>query len=509
MSATILPNTHVLLGIDIGTTLTKAAMFDSAGNELARAVSPPFQLFSPKPGWMEQDPEALWQSVLNVLRTVMLLGGDHVHVDAICIAAQSGSLLPVDENGSPICNLITWMDGRSENIVSRWRDQGLEEMVRTATGWSLYPGLSLPTIAWLRENDPVNFAKSRHFFTVNDFIAYRLTGKKINNPSNAGGMQLVDIQSGDWSSTVCKLAGISSEQVSPIQPAGAIIGAVKADICRETGVNLGAVLVNGGHDQVCTAFGLGVNDPGKILVACGTAWVITGIVDKVEINRMPVGLDLNFHVIPQRWTLSQSLGGLGAALEWWVEQCWAGARNQNFASLTQELCHVRKNPDLLFLPITGGSSGPATTRLGGFWGLQFGQTRAEMAQAIMESAAFELRWALSKMVSQGIQIDRVWLVGGASKSNHWLQIIADTCKLPLYISEYDIWPAFGAAILAGLGVGWFQHYKNGTEVFHKSFHEIHPNPKNTTYFDSKFEQYRNCDRAYQQFINSASKKNVI
>ena len=139
------------------------------------------------------------------------------------------------------------------------------------------PGLCLPTIAWLRQYNPDVFQQATHYFSVNDFIAHRLTGKFVSNPSNAGGMQLIDLQSGEWSEELCELAGINSGMLSAVQPSGSIIGEISPTICNLTGLNPGVVLVNGGHDQVCTALGLGINHPGKFLLACGTAWVFTGI----------------------------------------------------------------------------------------------------------------------------------------------------------------------------------------------------------------------------------------
>ena len=183
--------------------------------------------------------------------------------------------------------------GGQRILVARWKDAGIQEKVKPLSGWSLYPGLCLPTIAWLRENDPETFAAARHYFSVNDFIAYRLTGEMVSNPSNGGGMQLVDIQTADWNAELCDLAGITPKQLSHIQPAGSIIGEIKSEICRETGLTRGAILVNGGHDQVITALGLGIIDPGKLLLACGTAWVFTGVTDTPDMTRIPPSLDLN------------------------------------------------------------------------------------------------------------------------------------------------------------------------------------------------------------------------
>jgi sugar (pentulose or hexulose) kinase len=146
---------NVLMGIDVGTTSTKVVLFDFNGNEIARSTSHPYQNFTPKPGWVEQDPEELWQALISTMRDSILKTEDVVNVTAICMAVQSGSLIPADSNGKPVYPLITWLDGRAEDIVKDWKASGIQNLVKPLSGWSLYPGLCLPTIAWLKKNNPV------------------------------------------------------------------------------------------------------------------------------------------------------------------------------------------------------------------------------------------------------------------------------------------------------------------------------------------------------------------
>ncbi len=484
-----------LLGLDVGTTTAKAVLFDLAGVELARAVSAPFRNQSPLPGWVEQDPEEVWQGVLTVIRDIVIQAETDVTVRAISMAAQSGSLLPAGAGGEPVYPIITWMDGRSEKLVRQWRDEGVSERLKLISGWSLYPGLCLPSIAWLRQNDPQTFAAARHYFSVNDFITYRLTGQYASNPSNGGGMQLVEIHTGQWSDSLCALAGITPDQLSPIQPAGAIIGEISPDVLHATGLSTSAVLVNGGHDQGCTALGLGVNAPGKLLLACGTAWVITGVMDSPDMDTVPATLDWNFHPLNGRWTVSQSLGGLGASLEWWVNQAWRtidgkAPRMEMYAALDAELAGTEPDGRLFFLPLTGGHDDPATTQTGGFAGLQMCHTRADMARAVLESAAFELRWALESIQQAGLPVERLWMTGGAAQSPHWPSILADVTGVPLSLPQYDNWPALGSAVLAGTGIGLFESIEDGLIRFQKPARDIMP-------ASARHENYSGIYHAYK------------
>jgi len=491
--------TDVLLGIDVGTTSTKAVLFDFDGRELARASSQPYRNYTPAPGWVEQDPEELWNALLTSIRDALSQVRD-VKVKALSMAVQSGSLIPADAEGRPVSPMVTWLDGRAEEVVQEWRAEGHQAWVKPLSGWSLYPSLCLPTIAWLKKNNPQVFSAAKIFFSLNDFLVFRLTGKMVTNPSNAGGMQLVEIQSGRWSGELCKLAGIGEENLSEIQPTGAALGEILPQVCREIGLTPGAILVNGGHDQGCTALGLGIIDPGKILLACGTAWVFTGVLTSPDMTRLPPTLDLNFHAAPQRWTLSQSLGGLGASFEWWMNKAFREeARSKMFSTLNEEISQTQLDGGLFFLPLTGGHDDPATTRRGGFVGLQLGHSRADMARAIMESAAFELRWALEPVLYANIPIERLWMVGGAAQSPLWSSILADVTGIPICLPDYDTWPALGAAILAGYGSGAFASLEQGLQKFQKPQKEIQPQANMAQAYHKAFREYRrSCGLFYRE-----------
>ncbi|MDX1412869.1 MAG: FGGY family carbohydrate kinase [Candidatus Promineifilaceae bacterium] len=487
---------ETLIGLDIGTTTTKAVLFDSAGKELASQSSAPYPIYTPNPGWIEQDAEDIWHAVRDAIQGVLTKVNEPFHVLAICIAAQSGSLIPVDDQGNPVYRLITWMDGRTAGLVKQWQIEGLQTRVKAICGWSLYPGLCLPTIAWLRQHMPDVFKKTRYFLSVNDFIVYRLTGHRITNPSNAGGMQLADIHSGKWSAELCALAGISQDQLSPIQPAAKILGTVLSDRFELSDHLSETILVNGGHDQGCTAVGLGLISPGKMLLACGTAWVITGVITSPGQNNIPSLLDINFHAAPNLWTISQSLGGLGASLEWWSKQAWKGiegqvAREEIYRGLNAELEESTGGADgLYFLPVTGGHSGPATTQKGGFVGLQLSHTRGDMARAILEGAAFELRWCLDNIRSAGLPVNNLWMVGGAANSTEWPKILASVTNTTLHLPQYDNWPALGAALLGGLGSGIFNSIKEGLNRFQRPTYTVDPDQPQAVAYDNSFNEYR-------------------
>jgi xylulokinase len=477
-------------------------LFDLSGAELATAESA-YPLRTPQTGWVEQNPEDLWAAVSGTIRTVVDKAGSDTHILALALAAQSGSLIPAKADGTPIYPAIVWLDGRTEDLVKQWQAAGAAETVRQISGWSLAPGLCLPTIAWLRQFNRDVFAATKQFFSVNDFITYRLTGRHCMNASNAAGMQLIDISSGGWSDELCALAGIKPDHLSPIRPAGTRIGHITAEAGSLTGLSTDTLVINGGHDQVCSALGLGITGSGRALLAGGTAWVVTTVVEKLTVNTVPTTINISLHAVPHRWTAGQSLGGVGASLAWLVNQFWGGleaspTRTEMYAALNREL--AKTAPDsgrVFFVPLTGGHHTPAGMQQGGFVGLRLDHSRADLARAVLESAAFELRWALELIRQAGTPIERLWLVGGAAQSPVWPNIIANITGLSLCLPQYKHWPALGAAILAGVGAGVFETVETGQTHFQQPAQYITPDRELMAHYDEKFAAYQHIIRHYR------------
>ena len=449
-----------LLGLDIGTNSTKAVLYDLDGRELAVA-SRSYPLSTPQPGWAEQDAGAVWDALVQVLAEIVQQSGQH-EILGLALAAQAGSIIPCDENGDPVYPMITWLDQRSADIVAGWRADGAVERIRQLSGWRPFPGLPLPSIAWLRRHRPAIHAATKRYLGPADFCIRRLTGAFATDLSAAAEMVLVDLQSGQWSRELCDLAGVDAAKQSALGWAGRKVGETTAEVAKLTELPAGTPVIAGGHDQCCACLGMGMIDPGGVMLSTGTAWVITAIADSPDLAAIPERMDLNFHAAPERWTPSQYLGGFGATVEWWLDQNWQSPdpdhpldRRRLFALFDAALLDSAPGShDLLFLPL-GGSSQTAGARRGAFVGLTLAHTRADMSRAILEGAAFEVRWALENLRSADMPVAELWIAGGASNSPVWPQILADVTGAPIVLADYPSWAALGAAVLAGWGVGAF------------------------------------------------------
>jgi xylulokinase len=499
-----------IIGLDVGTTVAKAVLFDLAGAELYVAEQA-YPLHTPRPGWAELEPDDIWQAVVHVLQVVAARAGPGTQIQAIALATQGGTLIPCRADGTPTHRAITWLDGRSRDLAARWRAEGLADRIRQVSGWSAEPGLPLLSIGWLGLAHPEILAATDYFLSVNDFLAQRLTGHLATNPSMAGEMLLTDRSTGQWSDELCSLVGITPHHLSPILPSTAALGQLRPEVAHQTNLAVQTVIINGGQDHACEALALGLTSAGAGMLACGTAWVINAVAETAALKDLLPGICLNYHVVPGRWLASQFLGGLGACLEWWLNLYQSNrapsarsqmmgrqsprARDRSWASFDASLAEtVPGGAGLLYLPQTGAGQVPGAPDHGGFVGLRLDHTRADMGRAILEGAAYELRWALAHLHEGGMAIDQLWMIGGAAQSPLWPQIVADVTGLPISLAQYTHGPALGAATLAGVGLGLFDTVEAGLDTFRVSPQTVEPRGAHAPLYDRQFAAYQQVAR---------------
>jgi xylulokinase len=354
----------------------------------------------------------------------------------------------------------------------------------------------------LRKFKPDTFNQVRQWLSINDFLAYQLTGDFTTNPSMAGEMLLTDINMGNWSQEICDIAGVDISQLSPILPSQSIIGRTSKEVSQLIGIGEEILVINGGQDHSCEALAAGMTSSGQAFLACGTAWVINSVLEKPAIEAIPGTMNLNFHVIPDRWTVSQFLGGLGGCMEWFFKQCWQGyqdgtskKRNEMIDAFNMALEKTRAGcGGLICIPLSGNRQFPDTFAQGSFIGLRMDHTVADMGRALMEGAVYELRWALESLNKTGMPIKKMFMVGGATRSPYWPQIVADVCGLEISTINFSHGPALGAAMLACLGLGIYQTVDDVIDVFKLSSKSRLPDLSKKEIYDHIFKSYQSLSQ---------------
>lgn len=486
----------LILGIDIGTASTKVIAFDLVGAEVASA-SRSYPLQTPQPGWVEQDSEGVWRALLEALREVASRAAG-CRILALALAAQAGSIIPTDEQGDPVHPMITWLDRRTDDLVARWQRDGTGETIRRLSGWHPFPGLPLPVIAWLRAERPAIFSRARRFLGAADFLIHRLTGRFATDFSAACEMLLVATGSGEWDAELCALGGVDPAMQACLGWAGRPIGPLLPQVAADTGLSLDTLVVAGGGDQPAACLGMGMFEPGRVALATGTAWVITGITAAPSLDRIPPAMDLSFHAAPHRWTVSQFLGGFGATVDWWLQQTWQAphpAQSQGLKSLYPYLNAALTESEpgshgLLFTPLGGPAQLPYSASGGTLSGLQLAHTRGDMARAILEGCAFEVRWALDQLRASGLPTTELWIAGGAAASPVWPQILSDVSGVPIVLADYANWAALGAAALAGWGACVFPALEEGVARLQPPVRCLQPNLELGPLYAERYAVYR-------------------
>ena len=494
----------VLIGLDVGTTAVKALAFDTAGRQIG-AASHAYDrgLLVPRSGWVEQDPEDLWQGAVSALRSVLVRLPAGARPIALCQSSQGGTLIPLGTDGAPIYNAISWMDQRGAELAGEVATAlGADAIYRT-TGWHLGAALPLLQLAWLRCERPELLARARQLTFVNDFITQRLTGRWVMNPSDATMTQLFSIAESRWDPQLLSHVGIEVGQLAPLLPTGAPVGRLTEGASALLGLDRETLVVNGAHDQYCAAVGTGVIRPGAMLLSCGTAWVLLGVPESLDAG-LASGLSISCHVLPGLWGAIHSLGGVGAALEWVARELFQVTgehdRAEGYARLNAEAAASPAGASgLTFLPPAGGRAGMGGPH-GGWLGLTLDHRRGDLARAVMEGTVCELHWAIDEIRVSGVPISALKMVGGAAESPLWPQIVADMIGVEVALPPVSQAAAAGAAVLAGLGAGVYASVEEGYQALASQEALRTPSQEMADGYGVRYETYRQVREALGRLV---------
>src|SRR5437764_7802273 len=453
---------QALLGIDLGTTGVKAALFAAEdGHEISSAFVD-YLLVHPHPGWAEQDPAQWWKATITAIRFCLSEGEVHQVVPGdVCGVGLSGQMHGVvllDEEYQLLRPCIIWADQRSE-AQCRWMTEqvGASRLIEYVSNPAL-PGFSASKALWVRDNQPEIFAQTRTIILPKDYIRFRLTGVLAMEISDAAGTCLLDVKHGSWSQEVLLAIGFDSSLLPPVVAADAACGEITHEVEQLTGLLAGTPVAGGGADNACGAVGNGVVRPGLALVSIGTSGVVLAYTDSPQVDRSgPIPRVHTFnHAFPQAWYLMGVTQGAGLSLRWVRDNIglperalerWTGL--DAYELLTKEAESIPAGSDgLLFLPYLQGERTPhldAYAR-GGWIGLTASHDRRHLIRSVLEGVAFSLKDCSTIIQGQGLAIEQVRVTGGGAKSPPWRQIIADVLGIELVTTNATEGPAFGAEL---------------------------------------------------------------
>jgi xylulokinase len=435
-----------LLGIDVGTTGMRAAIFSAHGEKIADA-SEPHGVASPHPGWAESDAEGWWRSVGLLTRR---LGASLADVACVGVVGQAPTAVLVDARGQAIRPAILWLDTRSDAEAREVaRALGCTE-AEGRGGNRVHPYFLGPKLAWLARHDAASLARAKWVLESHSFLVFRLTGEaSIDHSTAALRAPLFDLPSRAWSSDACAALGLPASALPPVRRAHEVVGKVTREAAAATGIPAGTPVVAGGGDFAASTLAAGALEEGEACLMLGTAGNLlmpsrSAMIDPRLINSHHVGVDRYL-----------SLGGTlcGGAQEWFRRTCAAGASHEELDA-EAAACPAGAG-GVVFLPYLQGERTPLwdVHARGAYLGLELGTGRGAMWRALLEGIALSFRHCQSVVAERGVTLARVTATNGAGKSALFRQILCDVLGTPLEYGAGGAGTVAGAAILAGLGAG--------------------------------------------------------
>ena len=494
-----------LLGIDNGSTVSKAALFDFHGKEIAVA-SCKAETEYPHPGWTERDMEMLWQCTATAIREVLAKSGvKPEEIAGIGNTGHGNGVYLLDKHGQPLRNGIQSMDSRAADIVTDWNQRNLHQQVFPFTIQSFWPAQPNAILVWLKKNEPQNYERLGAILMVKDYIKYRLTGEITGDYTDMSATSLMDVRNKCYSRELMDLYGLSEayDALPPLKHSSEVCGQVTSAAAQETGLAVGTPVVGGLFDVDASAIGAGAINVNQACLVMGS-WSINEVITKDPIVDPSLFMTTLF-AEPGLFLTIEGSATSATNLEWFVNQCCGDERAEakRRGVSVYEICseEVASLPpgstNIIFHPFLYGSNVQPSARAG-FYGVGGWHTRAHLLRALYEGVVFGHLNHIEKLRKAGGQINTARLAGGGSRSAVWSQMFADTIQVPMEISDGNELGARGVALSAGIGAGIYRNYAEAVREAVSVIRVHEPIPANTPLYLARYAEYERLINVMQE-----------
>ncbi len=487
------------LGIDIGTSGTKALIMDAKARVLATATSE-HGISAPKPGWSEQDPDEWWSATVKATKAVIKKAGiDGKKIDGIGLSGQMHGLVITDDAGKPLRPSIIWNDQRTARQAEQIESKvgGAKKLI-SLVGNPAMTSYTLTKLLWVRENEPKIYDRIRHMLLPKDYIRLRLTGEYVGEVADMSGTLMLDQKKRDWSKPILSKFEIDRDILPPVLESHEVTGTVTAEVARKLGIAKGTPVVGGGGDQQSGAIGNGIVRAGLASATMGTSGVV--FVHSREYRTDPEGrINTYCASVKGEYCMFGCMLSTGGSFQWYRNVLGqaeiARARKQKvdpYELLTEQAEQAPAGCEGLFwLPyLTGERTPHADPYARACWiGIHSRTTRNELVRSVMEGATFAMNDAVQLLKELGVRMREIRLSGGGARSGFWRQMQADIYGQKCVTINAEEGPAYGVALLAAAGTGAFKDVREACKAGIKVTREIKPNPKAKRRYGKLYEQF--------------------
>jgi sugar (pentulose or hexulose) kinase len=451
--------------LDIGTSSLRATLYDADGRPFPsdQRLNPP--VYYPD-GRVEQDPAA-WRTLLpSVLRSAAdRAGRAHIAVAAISVTAQRSSVIPVDRTGRPLRPAIMWQDLRTASLAAALSPNN--KLVYGKTGLTISPVFSAIKMLWIRRNEPEILARTHKMLGIHDYALHLLTGRYVTDHSLASRTNLLDLDGRTWDEELAALFEVDMAMLCELAPPGSIVGGLSADMARDAGLAAGTPVVSAGGDQQCAALGLGLFSADRAVANTGTGSYMIGHSARPMIDH-GMRVSCTVSALPGAYTIEANLPASGTIYRWFKENLWNGdlEGTDPFEAINSEARDSGPGANgLLLIPHFNGSGTPSwdTEATGIIHGLSIATRRGDIARAVLEGIALELKGGLVLLEELCGPIGSIRVSGGMTKSPLFNQIQADVYGRPVIHYRGGEATSLGAWMAGAVATGLAADYPEAFE----------------------------------------------
>ncbi|MFD1697140.1 xylulokinase [Roseibium aestuarii] len=430
------------IGLDIGTSSVKAILLSEDQSLVAQATAD-LTVERPHPLWSEQDPKSWWVACLQTMDDIARKApAEMAAVKGIGLSGHMHGATLLDAANEPLRPCILWNDGRSARQCAELEER--EPRFLTLGGNRVMPGFTAPKLQWVRENEPEIFARVAKVLLPKDYVRLCLTGEHVGDMSDSAGTLWLDVARRDWSDDLLAATGLTRDHMPRLVEGSEVSGTLLPELCIRWGMERAPVVAGGGGDNAASACGVGAVEPGTGFVSLGTSGVVFVTNDKFSPN-VESAVHAFCHAVPGTWHQMGVILSATDSLNW-----LARTLNVTPAELTAELGPVDGPSDVLFLPYLGGERTPHNDVdiRAGFFGIGHATERKQLTHAVLDGVAFALKDCMAALEAAGTRATRLTAVGGGSRSQVWLEIIASLLDVTIDVpADGDFGASLGAARL--------------------------------------------------------------
>ena len=458
------------IGIDIGTTATKAVCFDKKGNVI-RQFSKEYSMYHPKSGWCIQKPSEILAAVLDCIQKIT----EDCKPEFISFSAAMQSILVIDEAGIPLTDAMLWSDNRAHLETEELKNSNQGRDFYQKTGIPIHPFSPMAKMAWLRKNDSEIFSCAYKFISIKEYVWHQLTGEYVIDTSMASGTGILNINSLDWNSAILNYLQIDSNTLSKIVP----------PTHQSKGLFDDFLYIIGGGDGPLANLGSGAMEKGKMALTIGTSGAVRIPVDEPFID--PEMRTQCYHLIENQYLKLGAVNNGAIVLQWLKESILK--TDESFEDLFEQAKEIPAGSDgLLFVPYLLGERAPIwdASAQGTLLGITISHSKAHLIRATLEGILFGLFSVVETLLPdvQNRQETTIMASGGFGKSELWLQMVADIFQMKVAVSATLESGAWGAVLIGFKAIGTEISSVNTIE---KTFF---PNPNHKMVYEQSFEKFK-------------------